>query len=57
MGKSQLPLLVGMILEGATSDEATDLYASVPAPPVRVLTRRVFLPRYRRYVTKIRASA
>ena len=56
MSKSQLPLLFGMILEEATPGEAADLYASVP-PPVRVLTRMVFLPRYRRYVTKVRGAA
>jgi hemerythrin-like domain-containing protein len=53
MTKAQLPLLFGMILEEATPDEAAELYASVP-PPVRLLTKLVFLPRYRRYVTKVR---
>lgn len=53
MTKSQLPLLFGMILEEATPDEAATLYAGVPAP-VRVLTKLVFLPRYRRYVTRVR---
>ena len=56
MSKSQLPLMFGMILEEATPEEAAELYASVPAP-VRVLTRLVFLPRYRRYVTKVRGAA
>jgi iron-sulfur cluster repair protein YtfE (RIC family) len=53
MTKAQLPLLFGMILEEATPEEAAEMYASVP-PPVRLLTKLVFLPMYRRYVTKIR---
>ena len=56
MTKAQLPLMFGMILEEATPDEAADLYASVP-PPVRLLTKLVFLPMYRRYVTKVRRVA
>jgi iron-sulfur cluster repair protein YtfE (RIC family) len=55
MSKAQLPLMFGMILEEATPQEAADLYASVPAP-VRLLTKLVFLPRYRRYVTKVRGA-
>ena len=50
MTKAQLPLMFGMILEEATPDEAAELYASVP-PPVRLLTKAVFLPMYRRYVS------
>ncbi len=53
MTKAQLPLMFGLILEEATPDEAAELYASVPAP-VRLLTRWVFLPRYRRYITRVR---
>jgi hemerythrin-like domain-containing protein len=53
MSKAQLPLLFGMILEEATPAEAAELYAAVPAP-VRLLTRLVFLPRYRRYVARVR---
>ncbi len=53
MSKAQLPLLFGMILEEATPQEAAELYAAVPAP-VRLLTRLVFLPRYRRYVSRVR---
>ena len=56
MTKAQLPLMFGMILEEATPEEAAELYASVPAP-VRLLTRLVFLPRYRRYVRSIRGVA
>jgi hypothetical protein len=53
MTKAQLPLLFGMILEQATPDEAAHLYASVPVP-VRLLTKFVFLPKYRRYAVKVR---
>lgn len=56
MTRAQLPLMFGMILEEATPAEAADLYAHVP-PPVRLLTRLVFLPRYRRYVKKLRGVA
>jgi iron-sulfur cluster repair protein YtfE (RIC family) len=55
MTKSQLPLLFGLILEEATPEEAAELYAGVPAP-VRVLTRLVFLPRYKRYITRVRRA-
>jgi hemerythrin-like domain-containing protein len=56
MTKAQLPLMFGMILEEATPEEAALLYATVPAP-VRFLTKRVFLPKYRRYVRTVRRDA
>jgi iron-sulfur cluster repair protein YtfE (RIC family) len=56
MTRAQLPLMFGLILEEATPDEAAELYANVPAP-VRLLTKLVFLPRYRRYITKVRQVA
>ena len=56
MTKTQLPLMFGMILEEATPEEAADMYANVP-PPVRLLTKLVFLPMYRRYTAKVRRAA
>lgn len=55
MSRSQLPLLFGMILEEADPEETAALYAGVPAP-LRLLTRLVFLPRYRRYVKRVRGA-
>ena len=56
MKKSELPLMFGMVLEEATPEESAELLSLVPAP-VRLLTRFVFLPRYRRYVRTMRRVA
>ena len=56
MKKSELPLMFGMVLEEATPEETAELLSLVPAP-VRLLTRFVFLPRYRRYVRTMRRVA
>jgi iron-sulfur cluster repair protein YtfE (RIC family) len=53
MKKAELPLMFGMVLEEATPEETAELLSLVPAP-VRLLTRFVFLPRYRRYVRTMR---
>jgi iron-sulfur cluster repair protein YtfE (RIC family) len=56
MKKSELPIMFGMVLEEATPQESAELLSLVPAP-VRLLTRFVFLPRYRRYVRTMRRFA
>jgi hypothetical protein len=56
MKKSELPIMFGMVLEEATPEETAELLSLVPAP-VRLLTRFVFLPRYRRYVRTMRRVA
>jgi iron-sulfur cluster repair protein YtfE (RIC family) len=53
MKKSEVPILFGMILEEATPQEAAEMLAKLPRP-VRLIARFVFLPRYRRYVSRIR---
>ena len=53
MKKSELPLMFGMLLEEATPAETAEMLAKLPFP-VRVLARSVFLPRYRRYVSRTR---
>jgi hypothetical protein len=56
MRRSELPIMFGMVLEEATPEEAAEMTAKLP-PPVRLLAKLVFLPRYRRYVRMIRAGA
>jgi len=56
MTRSQLPLMFGAVLEEATPEEAVEMLAKLPLP-VRLLARTVFLPRYRRYVRRVRAAA
>ncbi|WP_448616248.1 hemerythrin domain-containing protein [Modestobacter sp. URMC 112] len=55
IGKSQLPILFGSVLEEATPAERTMMLRVVP-PPVRLLVRTVFAWQYRRYVTRVRAA-
>jgi hemerythrin-like domain-containing protein len=56
MTRSQLPLMFGAVLEEATPEETVEMLAKLPLP-VRLLARTVFLPRYRRYVRRVRAAA
>ena len=42
-----------MVVEDATPQEATEMYANVPLP-VRILLKTVFARKYRRYVAKVR---
>jgi iron-sulfur cluster repair protein YtfE (RIC family) len=53
MAKSELPLMFWMVVEDATPEEATEMYANVPLP-VRILLRTVFARKYRRYVARVR---
>jgi hemerythrin-like domain-containing protein len=53
MSKSDLPMMFGAIMEEATPDEAAAMMAGLPLP-VRILMRAVFLPRYRREISKVR---
>ena len=55
MSASQLPLMFGAILEDATEDERAELLAPLPAP-VRFLMRGWGTRKYRRYITRVRAS-
>jgi DUF438 domain-containing protein len=56
MSKSELPIMFGAVLEEATPEEAAELLAKLPLP-VRVLARVVLLPKYRRYIRKVRTGA
>ena len=53
MSRSELPLLFGAVLEEATPREAAEMVAKLPLP-ARLLLRPVILPRYRRYVRRVR---
>ncbi len=53
--KSELPILLGSILEEATPEERAMMSGSVPAP-VRLLVRTVFAWQYRRYIRKVRTA-
>lgn len=55
MSPADRPVLLGMILEEATAEEARTLTANLPVP-VRLIAKLVFLPRYRRYTKKLRAG-
>jgi iron-sulfur cluster repair protein YtfE (RIC family) len=55
MTRSELPLMFGAVLEGATSEEAAALVAKRPLP-ARLLLRPVLLPQYRRYIRRVRQS-
>jgi iron-sulfur cluster repair protein YtfE (RIC family) len=56
MSRSELPIMFGSVLEEATPEEAVEMLAKLPLP-VRLLARTVFLPRYRRYVNRVRSAA
>ncbi len=55
MKKSELPIMFGAVLEEATPEESAELLGMLP-PPVRLLGKFVFLPRYRRYIRKVRGE-
>ncbi|MBV9952916.1 MAG: hemerythrin domain-containing protein, partial [Acidimicrobiia bacterium] len=54
MSSKQLPLLFGMLLEGATPEEAAKLSAELP-PPVRLYLQTLGARRYRRYIAEVRS--
>jgi hypothetical protein len=55
LGKAELPLVFGMVLEGATPEETAELMRKLPIP-VRLLMRLFLLPRSRRYVRRVRTG-
>lgn len=55
MSRSELPILFGAVLEEATPEETAEMVAKLPLP-ARLLLRPVLLPRYRRYVRKVRGT-
>ncbi|MFC6158049.1 hemerythrin domain-containing protein [Kribbella jiaozuonensis] len=54
MRPNQLPLMFGAVLEDCDADERTLMLAGLPLP-LRLLVKPVIEPRYRRYISKVRA--
>ncbi|HEY5788846.1 MAG TPA: hemerythrin domain-containing protein [Microlunatus sp.] len=55
MDKADLPILFGMVLEDATSEERVMMLSALPLP-VRLLLRTVGAWQYRRYVRRVRGA-
>jgi hemerythrin-like domain-containing protein len=55
MTRSELPLMFGAVLEGATPEERAEILAVLPAP-VRLLMRTWGMRRYGRYITRVRGG-
>ncbi len=55
MDKADLPILFGMVLEDATTEERVMMLSALPVP-IRLLLRTVGAWQYRRYVRRVRGA-